>query len=255
MIFPKLANKDNHKLRELGDILLKLECAKVEGYLPGLAYLDTSRGVNPIVEKLPFSLQEKWIAQGSKYKEDYRVAFPPFSFFSRFIRNQAKIRNDPSFTLYTSTNQVSMKSEKPARYSSKTPVTVYKTDVSSEASDHQTKPSKTKVENPDRNCPIHNKSHPLKKCRGFRYKTLDERKSYLKDNGICFRCCGSTQHRAKDCKVSIKCSECDSDRHLAALHPGPAPTNTDTATAETEHGGESLSGWEKRESCQNVCSA
>ncbi|XP_071226640.1 uncharacterized protein [Salvelinus alpinus] len=236
--FPKLANKDNHKLRELGDILLELECAKVEGYLPGLAYLDTSRGVNPIVEKLPFSLQEKWIAQGSKYKEDYRVAFPPFSFFSRFIRNQAKTRNDPSFTLYTATNQVSMKSEKPARYSSKTPVTVYKTDVSSEPSDHQTKPSKTKIENPDHHCPIHNKPHPLKKCRGFRYKTLDERKSYLKENGICFRCCGSTQHRAKDCKVSIKCSECDSDRHLAALHPGPAPSNTDTATAEKEHGGE-----------------
>lgn len=49
---------------------------------------------------------------------------------------------------------------------------------------------------------------------------------------------GQTQHRAKDCKVSIKCSECDSDRHLAALHPGPAPSNTDTATAEKEHGGE-----------------
>lgn len=189
--FPKLANKDNHKLRELGDILLELECAKVEGYLPGLAYLDTSRGVNPIVEKLPFSLQEKWIAQGSKYKEDYRVAFPPFSFFSRFIRNQVKTRNDPRFTLYTSTNQVSMKGEEPARYSSKTPVTVYKTDVSSEPSDHQTKPSKTKVESPDLHCPIHNKPHPLKKCRGFRYKTLDERKSYLKENGICFRCCGS----------------------------------------------------------------
>ena len=129
-----------------------------------------------------------------------------------------------------------MKSEKPARYSSKTPVTVYKTDVSSEASDHQTKPSRTKVENPDHHCSIHNKPHPLKKCCGFRYKTLDERKSYLKDNGICFRCCGSTQHRAKDCKVSIKCSECDSD--LAALHPGPAPSYTDTATAEKEHGGE-----------------
>ncbi|XP_045561091.1 uncharacterized protein [Salmo salar] len=27
--FPKLSNKDNHKLRELGDLLLELECAKV----------------------------------------------------------------------------------------------------------------------------------------------------------------------------------------------------------------------------------
>ncbi|XP_038139099.1 uncharacterized protein LOC119782277 [Cyprinodon tularosa] len=88
--FPKLTNKDNDKLRELGDILLELECAKVEGYLPGLTYLDTARGVNPIVEKLPHSLQEKWITQASKYKEDYEVPFPPFSFFSQFVRKQAK---------------------------------------------------------------------------------------------------------------------------------------------------------------------
>lgn len=78
--FPKLTNRDNGKLRELGDILLEVECAKVEGYLPGLTY--TARGVNSIVEKLPHSLQEKWITEASKYKEDYKVPFPPFSFFS-----------------------------------------------------------------------------------------------------------------------------------------------------------------------------
>lgn len=53
--FPKLTNKDNVKLRELGDILQEIECAKEGGYLPGLLYLDTARGVNPIVEKLPYS--------------------------------------------------------------------------------------------------------------------------------------------------------------------------------------------------------
>ncbi len=51
--------EDSVKLRELGDLLLELEYAKAGGYLSGLAYLDTSRGVNPILEKLPFSLQEK----------------------------------------------------------------------------------------------------------------------------------------------------------------------------------------------------
>ncbi len=74
---PKLSNKDNHKLRELGDILHELECTKADGYLPGLAYFDTPRGVNPIVEKLATNLQDKWIIQGSKYKEDYQVASPP----------------------------------------------------------------------------------------------------------------------------------------------------------------------------------
>lgn len=57
--FPKISNRDNVRLRELGDLLLELEYAKAGGYLPGLTYLDTSRGVNPIVEKLPFSLPRK----------------------------------------------------------------------------------------------------------------------------------------------------------------------------------------------------
>lgn len=43
--FPKLSKKDTVKLRELRDILLKLECAKEDGALPGLSYLDTARGI------------------------------------------------------------------------------------------------------------------------------------------------------------------------------------------------------------------
>ncbi len=64
--FPRISGKDNLKLRELGDLLMELLSAKEDGYLPGLAYLDTARGIRPIVEKLPYSLQEKWISQGSK---------------------------------------------------------------------------------------------------------------------------------------------------------------------------------------------
>ena len=100
--FPKLTNKDNIKLRELSDILLELECAKEDGALPGLSYLDTAQGVRQIVEKLPYNLQERWISVGSKYKEDYRASFPPFSVFSKFVQKQAKIKNDPSFTIFTS---------------------------------------------------------------------------------------------------------------------------------------------------------
>ncbi|KAI3372121.1 hypothetical protein L3Q82_006974 [Scortum barcoo] len=83
--FPKVSNKDPMKLRELGDLLTELNSAKSEGYLPGLSYLDTARGVNPIVEKLPHSLQEKWLAKGSQYKEQHCVSFPPFAYFTDFI--------------------------------------------------------------------------------------------------------------------------------------------------------------------------
>lgn len=57
--FPKINHKNPLKLRELGDLLRELESAKSDGYLPGLSYLDTARGVNPIVEKLLISLQER----------------------------------------------------------------------------------------------------------------------------------------------------------------------------------------------------
>ncbi len=99
--FPKISNRDSHRLRELGDLLMEIQAAKQDGYLMGLSYLDTSRGVNPIIQKLPFSLQEKWLTVGSKYKEDYRVYFPPFKFLVDFVSRQAKIRNDPSFSLTT----------------------------------------------------------------------------------------------------------------------------------------------------------
>lgn len=60
-------------------------------------------------------------------------------------------------------------------------------------------------------------------ARSFRGKSLEERKLYLKENHICYRCCGSTRHLARDCKATIKCFECNSEKHISALHPGPPP--------------------------------
>lgn len=57
--FPKNKIKEPLKLRKLGDLLKEIECAKLEGYLPGLSYLDTTQGVRPIINKLPHNRQEK----------------------------------------------------------------------------------------------------------------------------------------------------------------------------------------------------
>ena len=53
---------------------MELLSAKNDGYLPGLSYLDTPRGINPIVEKLTMNLQEKWLSTGSRYKEHDAVS-------------------------------------------------------------------------------------------------------------------------------------------------------------------------------------
>lgn len=246
--FPKISHKDAIKLRELGDLLRELVSAKSEGYLPGLSYLDTARGVNPIVEKLPIGLQERWLSQGSQYKEQHNVCFPPFAYFTDFICSEARRRNDPSFTLSTAPvtplnsshrfttgpSKLERVEKRPAY--GKNYVSAHKTGIASLQTASQAESSNTRRGEIDRQCPIHKKPHPLKKCRGFRSKSLEDRKAFLKENGICFRCCSSTIHLAKNCEVALKCTECESDRHIAALHPGPPPW--DRRGPSSEHGGE-----------------
>lgn len=101
-------------------------------------------------------------------------------------------------------------------------VSVHKTDVCHKASLATDKPE-IKTDNSERLCPIHKKPHLLQKCRAFREKPLEERKAFLKENRICYKCCISTQHIAKYCETKTTCLECGSENHVSALHPGPAP--------------------------------
>lgn len=58
--------------------MMELDAAKAEGDLPGLAYLDTPRGVNAIVQRFTYGVQVKWLSHGSTYKQLHCVPFPPF---------------------------------------------------------------------------------------------------------------------------------------------------------------------------------
>lgn len=239
--FPKIANRENHRLRELGDILLELEAAKVDGFLPGLNCLDTSRGITPIVQKLPYSMHDKWVSLASRYKESHRTTYPPFSFFAKFVCDQAKTINDPSFATLTG-GWGSGKTELPTRHSTKWPVSVKKTQVSVEPDSNHDDHLEKDIVDPDKQCPLHNKPHPLRKCRGFRSKSLDVRKAYLKEKDICFRCCTTCNHQAKDCRKDVQCRECNSDRHPTALHPGPALWLTESFVSTRDQGGEQDNG-------------
>lgn len=253
--FPRMSAKDHKKLQELGDLLMELQCAKEDGYLPGLSYLDTARGINPIVERLPYGLQEKWVSTGSRWKEDNGGRFPPFEYFASFVCYEARKRNDPSFAL-PSSGAAPAKQDRPTfkSYGSRNPISVHKTDVSSANQDADA----VKGDNdPGKTCPIHNKSHPLKQCRTFRNKTLFDRRAFLKEKGICFRCIASATHLAKDCKKAVRCAECDSSFHETAMHPGPALKTFRASSASAEIGGEGEEDHASKNiissSCTEVC--
>ena len=233
--FPKIINRDGPKLTKLGDLLMELQAAKAEGDLPGLAFLDTARGVNPIVQKLPFRLQDKWVMTGAAYKRQNQVNYPPFGFFVDFVCQQAHIANDPSFSLIGNTD-IAPRTEKTVwKPNRQREVSVHKTEVSPRATSDTGEPP-TKYDS-DKLCLLHKKPHPLYKCRAFREKPIDERRTLLKENNVCFKCLSSSSHIAKDCKLNVRCFECKSDRHNTALHPGPAPWQQEADPA-SEHGGE-----------------
>ncbi|XP_071492621.1 uncharacterized protein [Diadema antillarum] len=195
--FPRLTHRENEKLEQFGHLLLEIEYAKENGDFPGLLHLDSARGLQALVQKLPYNLQEKWVMEGSRYKERYRVTFPPFKVFSEFVRYHAKIRNDPSFMLPRD-----MKHQEVAKKT----VSVRATDVK------EVRPSASKEF-----CPIHKKPHSIVECKVFLAKTVPEKKNLLKQYQLCFRCC-LPGHAARECKARVKCESCGSQRHLTILH-------------------------------------
>jgi hypothetical protein len=181
--FPKIYARTSSQLYFLSDILSEIEGLKCDPkYLSILANFDPATGVNLIMSKLPHFLQEKWTTFGLQPQDinnHLLVAFPPLSVF---VREQSKIRNDPSFNLDAPLS-VATANPRPTHSSYDRPVPVRKTTVI------------------DDKCSIHRTSHKLEKCRVFKAMSQDEKKKFLIERHLCFKCY-SSQHRASECHMN-----------------------------------------------------
>jgi len=199
--FPKISARETAKLYVLADLLSEIYALKQDQrYATALSYFDSSVGVNPIVEKVPF-LQEKWARRAMDFKKHRGIAFPPFEIFTDFINDQAKLRNDPGLPLFTA----QVHSEK------------------KDSSRHRHIFTKiTEIEKPPRKeaslrCPIHKTDHTLDSCRSFKSKSMEDRRTFLKQNKLCFKCLNAA-HQARDCPNKIKCEVCSSQSHCTLMH-------------------------------------
>lgn len=216
MCFPKITVKEVKKLYDLVDIVVEIDSLKNdEQYSSLFASYDSSAGVNLIVNKLPYQLQEKWTNEASRYKEQHNLAFPPFHFFASFLERMARVKNDPSF-VYEDTN---FKPYKPRSQTTSHSVFVKKVDVPVINSSTESKTSSLVL------CPLHNTNHTLNKCHQFREKPLQERLQFLRSKGLCFKCCGQKGHLAKDCRSTVVCSVCRGTNHPTALHENKLATS------------------------------
>ncbi|XP_069129320.1 uncharacterized protein [Argopecten irradians] len=238
---PKIT-KDYAKLYELHDTLMEVSSAmENEKYASLLSYFNSSTGVTPIVQKLPHHLQGKWTHKATKYMNLHGVAYPPFSVFCAFIKETSSMLNNPSF-IYDDSSHVT------------------KNDTNRGTKSSRLKSLKTEIETPKEvqpkdkikpKCPFHNiEGHTLNACRTFKSKPLNVRKKFIKDKGLCFKCCERTDHIAKTCQSSTKCNACDSDSHPSALHVhgGEGQWKTETSTTQGDKGGDVV-----KSACSKVC--
>ena len=58
--------------------------------------------------------------------------------------------------------------------------------------------------------------HPLSKCPDFMRKSLEDRRTYIKDNKLCYGCT-KANHSAKECRHRHTCDSCKG-RHPTCLH-------------------------------------
>ena len=235
--FPKIGPKDI-VLYELSDILTDIESLKEDPkYANLLAYFDSSVGVSPVVAKLPYNLQEKWTTRASTFKRVHSVTFPSLWVLTKFIQEQAKIRNDPGFMYSTVPTSYSY-SDKTANFRNRPMVASKKTEVNKETNQtvHEIGTEKSPNSYDPSRCPIHKANHALTDCRVFMNKSLDEKKKFLKDGKLCFKCCASVTHKAGNCKSKLLCSICGKDTHVTAMHDkSKVPDQSGQGGEETFH--------------------
>ncbi|XP_062566124.1 uncharacterized protein LOC134228483 [Saccostrea cucullata] len=238
--FPRLGNNDMKKLYDLSDLLCEIKSLKDDPKQgPLFAYFDTSVGVLPILQKLTYSLQSKWTTKASKYKLLHNVSYPPFEIFCDFIEESARMLNDPG--LVTKPDNPNYKPQQQNRGQQGT-FSVKKTGVT----------ETTGCSSVQKKCPIHGMGHTLNECKAFRKKSIRERKQFLREQNLCYKCCESDTHVFKSCNVSVKCTECGSVHHPTALHRPP-----DSQATPEQNGGERIlkGGEQILSKCTAVCGA
>lgn len=198
--------------------LFLVKCKNAMVSVSHMNQLNHSTNMQTIVRKLPFHLQARWRDRAAKLKEKGQIA--NFKDLAEFVVSAAESANDPIFGVQALSGSQEKRRDNGRRDHKKRPPPPNQT--SSSFATSVTPPvSSDAVKNGSRNnitktCLFCNKAHDLDDCVEFLKKTMDERKSFLKERRLCFACY-ETDHVSKGCVKRRTCQKCKK-RHPTAMH-------------------------------------
>ena len=232
--FPVIKTGDKGiQLQNLHDLL------KVVQYnlpkCPELCIMNLSSGLKNIRIKLPDFIQNEWRKVGLSYEQSHHGSHPPFDVFVDFIKHQARLQSNKNYeslhpTIAPRKNIRALQTQSAvASYDSLhgnksgSPDFARATNNSNrnhpQVQRHHSSSQSSSSTNASFKCTYHQSNlHELADCRSFKKLPYNEKRSFIFDNKLCFKCLG--QHRAADCKTDIKCNEC-SLNHPTSMHRSP----------------------------------
>ena len=240
--WPKIGRDSNRELLHFSDFLSQVEAAMNK--YTALKFFDCARELVKLAEKLPGWALNEWKRKVWQYKEiNGEESSPPFSRFAETVKVLARRANMPEFGVTTKQEDSRRKgfdSQTAKRNSSKN-FSVFGTRVNqSHKNDKNTQfsPETFGERSQDRShqrkmfCFLCQKDdHSLNDCKDFLAFDFDNRKTFLRENRICFNCLETTNHIAKKCdQKKPECATC-AQRHATALHdPQRHPSEPKAAT-------------------------
>ena len=181
----------------LENFALELQtCANAVGSLKqGMHELDNPKTLRKLLEKLPFTLQERWRREVDNVKVKFSRSVS-FSDLVRFVEVEARIASNSSFG-----RQMFQRSTNPRKKEKNAKVNFVR-----QGGVSMNKPPS----------PCCGEVHMLENCTVYPQRPLDARRELIREKRLCFGCL-KPGHRSRECRGRLTCKVCGK-MHPSVLH-------------------------------------
>lgn len=215
--WPVIKYDDGQGLKRFSIFLV--QCYHAMCSLSHMNVLDHAPNLQIMVQKLPMYLQQKWRDVVARLRgQHFRSESAKFADLVNFVSQAAESATDPVFG-----RDALLKSDYKIKSKTSSDFSKFKgKGRKPEVSSFATKPSVSKSntdaskESSKTSCLDCKGQHDIDDCQVFGSKSIDEKRTFLRENSLCFACYGQ-DHVSKGCLKKRTCKICHK-KHPTAMH-------------------------------------
>ncbi|XP_054872902.1 uncharacterized protein LOC111584426 [Amphiprion ocellaris] len=205
--WPKIQSKDAEGLRNFADFLHA--CLLAMPHVKGLEILNDCEENQKLTQKLPDWAAARWNRQVTKALMEGKD-FPSFMDFAAFLMQEAEVACNPITSIHALRSSEVRSDKENLKDFKRNKASVFNTKVV-----HSDQHTSSRAHMGSL-CMLCEDAHQLHKCPALMKRSLESRRTYVKDNKLCYGCL-KQGHSAKDCRHRLTCDIC-MKRHPTCLH-------------------------------------